>query len=69
LSKSNSQQIEFLKSAQKIKVSKDGFDVMGIDGLFAMKSIVIHDHEQTNQIHKTHEKSLAHSSYQRFLLQ
>jgi Nucleotidyl transferase AbiEii toxin, Type IV TA system len=43
-------QIEFLKSTQKIEVSKDGFDVMGIDGLFAMKSIVVYDRVKSRDI-------------------
>jgi hypothetical protein len=33
-------QIDFLKSATKVGVSKAGFDVLGIDGLLVMKSIV-----------------------------
>jgi hypothetical protein len=43
-------QIEFLKSTQKIEVSKGGFDVMGIDGLFAMKSIVVYDRVKSRDI-------------------
>lgn len=43
-------QIEFLKSTQKIEVSKDGFDVMGIDGLFAMKSLVVYDRVKSRDI-------------------
>lgn len=46
-----SQQIDFLKSAQKIKVSDTGFDVMGLDGLFVMKSIVVYDRVKSRDIY------------------
>jgi predicted nucleotidyltransferase component of viral defense system len=37
------QQIDFLKSTPKLSVSKQGFNVLGVDGLFVMKSMVIYD--------------------------
>lgn len=46
-----SQQIDFLKSAKKIKVSDTGFDVMGLDGLFVMKSIVVYDRVKSRDIY------------------
>jgi hypothetical protein len=45
------QQIEFLKSAQKVVVSESGFDVLGIDGLFVMKSIVVYDRVKSRDIY------------------
>lgn len=44
------QQIDFLKSAQKMAVSEEGFDVLGIDGLFVMKSIVVYDRVKSRDI-------------------
>jgi hypothetical protein len=44
-------QIDFLKSAAKVKVSKGGFDVMGIDGLLVMKSIVVYDRVKSRDIY------------------
>ena len=43
-------QIDFLKSAPKLVVSKRGFDVLGIDGLLVMKSIVIYDRVKSRDI-------------------
>ena len=45
------QQIDFLKSAQKIMVSERGFNVLGIDGLFVMKSIVVYDRGKSRDIY------------------
>lgn len=44
------QQIEYLKSAQKLFVSNDGFNVLGVDGLFVMKSIVVYDRVKSRDI-------------------
>ena len=44
-------QIDFLKSAPKVVVSEGGFDVLGIDGLFAMKSIVVYDRVKSRDIY------------------
>jgi hypothetical protein len=44
-------QIDFLKSAPKVAVSKGGFEVLGIDGLFVMKSIVLYDRVKSRDIY------------------
>jgi hypothetical protein len=44
-------QIDFLKSAPKVVVSKGGFDVLGIDGLLVMKSIVVYDRLKSRDIY------------------
>jgi hypothetical protein len=44
-------QINFLKSTPKVVVSKGGFDVMGIDGLLVMKSIVVYDRVKSRDIY------------------
>ncbi len=44
------QQIEYLKSAQKLFVSNDGFNVLGVNGLFVMKSIVVYDRVKSRDI-------------------
>lgn len=44
-------QIDFLKSASKVVVSRGGFDVLGIDGLFVMKSIVVYDRVKSRDIY------------------
>ena len=44
-------QIDFLKSAPKVAVSEKGFDVLGIDGLLVMKSIVIYDRVKSRDIY------------------
>lgn len=44
-------QIDFLKSATKVGVSKAGFDVLGIDGLLVMKSIVVYDRVKSRDIY------------------
>jgi len=36
-------QIDFLKSSPKLEIVNGGFDVLGLDGLLAMKSIVVYD--------------------------
>jgi predicted nucleotidyltransferase component of viral defense system len=45
------QQIDFLKSAPKLNVSKQGFNVLGVDGLFVMKSIVVYDRIKSRDIY------------------
>jgi hypothetical protein len=45
------QQIDFLKSAPKLNVSKQGFNVLGVDGLFVMKSIVIYDRIKSRDLY------------------
>ena len=44
-------QIDFLKSAPKVAVSKRGFDVLAVEGLFVMKSIVIYDRVKSRDIY------------------
>ena len=44
-------QIEFLKSTPKVMVSKGGFDVLGVDGLLVMKSIVVYDRVKSRDIY------------------
>ncbi len=44
-------QIDFLKSAPKVLVSKECFDVLGIDGLLVMKSIVVYDRVKSRDIY------------------
>ena len=44
-------QIDFLKTAQKVVVSKGCFDVLGIDGLLVMKSIVVYDRVKSRDIY------------------
>ena len=44
-------QIDFLKSAPKVVVSKGCFDVLGIDGLLVMKSIVVYDRVKSRDIY------------------
>ena len=44
-------QIDFLKSAPKVLVSKGCFDVLGIDGLLVMKSIVVYDRVKSRDIY------------------
>ena len=44
-------QIDFLKSATRVGVSKGGFDVLGIDGLLVMKSIVVYDRVKSRDIY------------------
>jgi len=44
-------QIEFLKSAPKVVVSEGSFDVLGIDGLLAMKSIVVYDRVRSRDLY------------------
>ena len=43
-------QIDFLKDAQKLPVSAGGFDVLGIQGLFVMKSIVVYDRVKSRDL-------------------
>lgn len=44
-------QIDFLKSTHKVNVSDGGFDVMGLDGLFVMKTIVLYDRVKSRDIY------------------
>ncbi len=44
-------QIDFLKSAPKVAVSKRGFNELGIAGLLAMKSIVVYDRARSRDIY------------------
>ena len=44
-------QIDFLKSAPKVAVCEGGFDVLGIDGLLVMKSIVVYDRIKSRDIY------------------
>mgnify|MGYP006285309377 CR=1 FL=1 len=44
-------QIDFLKSAPKVLVSKGGFDVLGVDGLMVMKSIIVYDRVKSRDIY------------------
>ena len=44
-------QIDFLKSAPRVAVSKGGFDVMGLQGLWVMKSIVVYDRVKSRDIY------------------
>lgn len=45
------QQIEFLKAASKLDVSEHGFKVLGVGGLFVMKSIVVYDRVKSRDIY------------------
>ena len=45
------QQIDFLKSTPKLSVSKQGFNILGVDGLFIMKSIVIYDRVKSRDLY------------------
>jgi hypothetical protein len=44
-------QIDYLKSAPRVIVSEGGFDVLGIDGLLVMKSIVVYDRVKSRDIY------------------
>ena len=44
-------QIAYLKSAPKVTVSEGGFDVLGIDGLLVMKSIVVYDRVKSRDLY------------------
>ena len=44
-------QIDFLKSAPKVTVSKGGFEVLGVDALLVMKSIVVYDRVKSRDIY------------------
>lgn len=44
-------QIDFLKSTPKVAVAKEGFDVLGMDGLLVMKSLVIYDRVKSRDIY------------------
>lgn len=44
-------QIDFLKSTPKVVVSEGGFEVLGVDGLLVMKSIVVYDRVKSRDIY------------------
>lgn len=44
-------QIAYLKATPKVMVSEGGFDVLGIDGLLAMKSIVVYDRVKSRDLY------------------
>lgn len=44
-------QIAYLKATPKVTVSEGGFDVLGIDGLLAMKSIVVYDRVKSRDLY------------------
>jgi hypothetical protein len=44
-------QVDFLKSTPKVMVSERGFNVLGIDGLLVMKSIVVYDRVKSRDIY------------------
>ena len=44
-------QIDFLKSTRKVVVAEGGFDVLGVDGLLAMKSIVVYDRVKSRDLY------------------
>ena len=44
-------QIAYLKSAPKVTVSEVGFDVLGIDGLLVMKSILVYDRVKSRDLY------------------
>lgn len=44
-------QIDYLKSSQKVVVSGGGFDVLGVNGLLVMKSIVVYDRVKSRDIY------------------
>lgn len=45
------QQIDFLKSTPKLSVTKKGFNILGLDGLFVMKSIVVYDRVKSRDLY------------------
>ena len=45
------QQIDFLKSTPKLAVSKKGFNILGMDGLFVMKGIVVYDRVKSRDLY------------------
>ena len=45
------QQIDFLKSTPKLSISKKGFNILGVDGLFVMKSIVVYDRVKSRDLY------------------
>jgi hypothetical protein len=44
-------QIDFLKSTPKVAVSEGGFDVLGLEGLLVMKSLVIYDRVKSRDLY------------------
>ena len=44
------QQIDFLKSIPKLKLADDGFDLLSLEGLFVMKSIVVYDRVKSRDL-------------------
>jgi len=44
-------QIDFLQSTPKLSISQQGFNILGVDGLFMMKSIVVYDRIKSRDIY------------------
>jgi hypothetical protein len=44
-------QIDYLRAAPKAVVSEGGFDVLGVDGLFVMKTLVVYDRVKSRDIY------------------
>lgn len=44
-------QIDYLKSAPKVVVSESGFDVLGVNALLVMKSIVVYDRVKSRDLY------------------
>lgn len=44
------QQIQYLKSAEKIKVAEQGFEILTVPALFVMKSIVVYDRVRSRDL-------------------
>ena len=44
-------QIEYLKTAPKVTVSEGGFDVLSVDGLLVMKSLVVYDRVKSRDLY------------------
>jgi hypothetical protein len=44
-------QIDYLKSAPKVRVADSGFEVLGLDGLLVMKSIVVYDRVRSRDLY------------------
>ena len=44
-------QIEYLKTAPKVAASKSGFDVLSVEGLLVMKSLVVYDRVKSRDLY------------------
>lgn len=44
-------QIDYLKSAPKVMICEGGFDLLGVDGLLVMKSIVVYDRVKSRDLY------------------